>query len=165
MLVGPTTFAGSGSTIINLRTGPGPVWRWSSLVTFALIEARTRSVEPTWGFSSSLVGSMIDVREPPDTFSVVVGYDGSDAARRALARVRHLAARQLEVLVVAIEPEVRSVGLGSELTDQAVATGRLLEEARVLLGGEKGIVIETRAAIGDPAAVLIDAAASRAPIW
>ena len=101
---------------------------------------------------------MIEVREPPDTFRIVVGYDGSDAARRPLSRVRHLAARQLEVLVLAVEPEVRSAGLGSELTDQAFATGRLLEEARVLLGVEEGVVIETQAAVGDPAAVLIDAA-------
>jgi nucleotide-binding universal stress UspA family protein len=101
---------------------------------------------------------MIAVREAPDTFRIVVGYDGSDAARRGVARVPQLAARQLVVLVVAVEPEVRSAGLGTELTGQTVAAGPLLEEARALLGGVEGIVIETRAAVGDPAAVLIDAA-------
>jgi nucleotide-binding universal stress UspA family protein len=101
---------------------------------------------------------MPEVREPVDTFRIVVGYDGSDAAQRALARVRQLPARQLVALVVAVEPEVRSAGLGSELTGEGVAAPRLLEEARALLGGEEGILIETLAAVGDPAAVLIQAA-------
>jgi nucleotide-binding universal stress UspA family protein len=89
---------------------------------------------------------------------IVLGYDGSDAARRGLERIRQLTARQLAVLVVAVEPDVRSIGLGAELTGQTIATGALLEEARALLGAQEGIRIETRAAIGDPAAVLIEAA-------
>jgi nucleotide-binding universal stress UspA family protein len=101
---------------------------------------------------------MIAMGDALDTFRIVVGCDGSDAARRGLVRARQLAARQLLVVVVAVEPEVRSAGLGSELTGQTVATGPLLEEARALLAGEERIVIETRAAVGDPAAVLIDAA-------
>jgi len=64
----------------------------------------------------------------------------------------------LAVLVVAVEPDVRSTGLGSEMTGHAVATGRLLEEARDFLDGEEGVAIETRAAVGDPGAVLIEAA-------
>ncbi len=98
------------------------------------------------------------MREPPDTLRVVIGYDGSDAARRGLARVRRLAARQLAVLVIAVEPDVRSAGLESELTSQPVATRHLLAEARELLDGEQRIAIETQAAVGDPAAVLIEAA-------
>lgn len=98
------------------------------------------------------------MHQPRDTLTIVVGYDGSDAARRGLARVRQLAARQLTVLVVAVEPDVRSAGLGSELTGHTIATGRLLEEARDLLGGEEAVTIETRAAVGDPAAVLIETA-------
>jgi nucleotide-binding universal stress UspA family protein len=98
------------------------------------------------------------MREPPNILRIVIGYDGSDAARRGLERVRRLAARQLAVLVVAIDPDVRSSGLGSELTAHPIATGRLLEEAREVLGGEDGVAIETRAAVGDPAAVLIEAA-------
>jgi nucleotide-binding universal stress UspA family protein len=101
---------------------------------------------------------LITVRESPDTLRIVVGYDGSDAARRGLAKVGQLAARQLTVLVVAVEPDVRSAGLGAELTSRVVATGSLLEEARALLSAEEGIAVETREAVGDPAGVLIDAA-------
>lgn len=110
------------------------------------------------GFSSSLGGSMTDVRERSNALRIVVGYDGSAAARRVLARIRELAARQLKVLVVAVDPDVRSAGLGTELTEQPLATGLLLEEARALLGGEKAISIETRTTVGDPGAALIDAA-------
>jgi nucleotide-binding universal stress UspA family protein len=98
------------------------------------------------------------VRQPPDTLRIVIGYDGSEAARRGLARIRELTARQLAVLVVAVEPDIRSPGLGAELTGQAVAAEPLIEEARTLLSGEEGVAIETRAAVGDPAAVLIEAA-------
>lgn len=98
------------------------------------------------------------VPEPPDTLRIVVGYDGSDAARRGLASLRRLAARRLVVTVVAVEPDIRSAGLGSELTAHPIATGRLLEEARELLADGDSIGIETRAAVGDPAAVLIEAA-------
>jgi nucleotide-binding universal stress UspA family protein len=101
---------------------------------------------------------MIAVSESADALRIVVGYDGSDAARRGLTRVRRLAARQLAVLVVAVEIDVRSAGLGSELTGQLVATRRLLDEARDLLDAEDGLAIETRAAEGDPATVLIDTA-------
>ena len=81
--------------------------------------------------------------EPTDTPRIVVGYDGSDAAQRGLARLRQLTAGQLAVLVVAVEPDVRSAGLGTELTGRTIATGPLLEEARALLGAQEGS--------GDPA--------------
>lgn len=68
--------------------------------------------------------------KPTDTPRIVVGYDGSDAAQRGLARIRQLTAGQLAVLVVAVEPDVRSAGLGTELTGRTIATGPLLEEAR-----------------------------------
>jgi nucleotide-binding universal stress UspA family protein len=98
------------------------------------------------------------VREPPDSLRIVIGYDGSEAARRALTRIGALSARHLAVLVVAVEPDIRSPGLGAELSRQAVPTERLIEEARALLGDEEGITIESRATVGDPAAVLIEAA-------
>ena len=79
------------------------------------------------------------MHQPPDTLRIVFGYDGSDAARRGLARVRQLAAKQLAVLVVAVEPEIRSPGLGSDLTGRTIATGRLLEEARQLLSREEAV--------------------------
>ena len=98
------------------------------------------------------------MHEPPDMLRIVFGYDGSDSARRGLAKVRQLAAKQLVVLVAAVEPEIRSPGLGSDLTGHAIATGRLLEEARELLGRDEAVTVETRAAVGDPAAVLIETA-------
>lgn len=92
--------------------------------------------------------------EPTDTPRIVVGYDGSDAAQRGLARIRQLTAGQLAVLVVAVEPDVRSAGLGTELTGRTIATGPLLEEARALLGAQEG---SGDPAGGDPACGLMDA--------
>ena len=93
-----------------------------------------------------------------DTPKVVIGYDGSDAAQRGLARARQLTVGRLAVVVVAVAPEVRTPSLGTELAGRAVETERLLEEARQILGGDAYVAIETRAAVGDPAAVLVDAA-------
>jgi nucleotide-binding universal stress UspA family protein len=101
---------------------------------------------------------MTGVPVPPDVLRIVVGYDGSDTARRGLARIRQLTPRRSAVLIVAVQPEVRSAGLGDKLTDQPVATERLLEDARALLGDDEAINVETRAAVGDPATVLVDAA-------
>jgi nucleotide-binding universal stress UspA family protein len=96
--------------------------------------------------------------DTPETLTIVVGYDGSDSARRGLARVGQLAGGRLAVVIVAVAPDVRSSGLGAELSGRSVDTCRLLEEARVLLGARDGLAIETRAAVGDPAAVLVDVA-------
>lgn len=49
--------------------------------------------------------------------TIVRGYDGSDAARRALARVRGLDDRDSTVLAVAVAPDLRSAGLGAELAE------------------------------------------------
>jgi nucleotide-binding universal stress UspA family protein len=110
------------------------------------------------GFSSSRAGSMGEMEDAPSSLTIVVGYDGSAAAKRCLARIRQLDTRRMKVLVIAVEPDVRSLGLGSELTTQTVSTERVTEEARALLGVEEGMAIETRTAVGDPADVLIEAA-------
>lgn len=47
-----------------------------------------------------------------EALTIVVGYDGSDAARRALARVRVLGERASKVIVVAVATDLRSEGLG-----------------------------------------------------
>jgi hypothetical protein len=50
----------------------------------------------------------------PEPFTIVVGYGGSDAARRALVRVRDLEPRAARVLLAAVSPDLRSAGLESE---------------------------------------------------
>lgn len=90
--------------------------------------------------------------------TIVIGYDGSDAAQRALARVRGLGAPATTLLVVAVAPDLRSAGLGAELTGGTFDVQRLLDEAFVLLDPPEQTRVELRAAAGDPAAVLVDIA-------
>jgi nucleotide-binding universal stress UspA family protein len=90
--------------------------------------------------------------------TLVVGYDGSDGSRRALARVRELTIDYRALVIVAVAPDIRSAGMGVDLAGPQVDTERLLGEARELLDGGEGAAIETRAAVGDPATVLTDIA-------
>jgi nucleotide-binding universal stress UspA family protein len=96
--------------------------------------------------------------EVRDATTIVLGYDGSDAARRGLARVGRLALDSVTVVVVSVAPDVRSPALGEPLVGHAGDTRRLLDEARELLGARAGLVVETREATGDPAVVLVDVA-------
>ena len=98
---------------------------------------------------------MSDVRE---SFTIVLGYDGSESARRGVERVCQLAVERPTVVVVAVAPEVRSAGLGTELIGRAVDTDVLLAEAGELLAARGDGAIQRRSAIGDPAVVLIDVA-------
>jgi nucleotide-binding universal stress UspA family protein len=92
---------------------------------------------------------------------LLVGYDGSDGGRDALALARVLgSAEQSSALVVAVMPygplPVRFVELES---DAAAAAAPLLEEARKRL---QGLEVETRAfGGGSPAGVMTDAAERR----
>ena len=90
--------------------------------------------------------------------TLVVGYDGSDGSRRALARVRELTIDYRALVIVAVAPAIRSAGMGVDLGGPQVDTERLLGEARELLDGCEGAAIETRDAVGDPATVLTDTA-------
>jgi nucleotide-binding universal stress UspA family protein len=98
---------------------------------------------------------MSDVR---DAAVIVVGYDGSDAARRGLARVERLAVDRTTVVVVSVRTDLRSSGLGEPLGGQADDPHALLDEAHELLGARPGLVVDTREAEGDPAVVLVDVA-------
>ncbi len=98
---------------------------------------------------------MSDARE---TFTIVLGYDGSESARRGVQRVRRLAVERPTVVVVAVAPEVRSAGLGTELVVRAVDTDLLLAEAGELLAAREDAAVQGRSAVGDPAVVLIDVA-------
>jgi hypothetical protein len=96
-----------------------------------------------------------DVRK---RFTIVLGYDGSESARRGVERVRQLAVERPTVVVVAVVPEVRSAGLGTELVGRAVDTQLLLAQAGEFLAARGDVAIESRSAIGDPAVTLIDIA-------
>jgi nucleotide-binding universal stress UspA family protein len=90
--------------------------------------------------------------------AIVVGYDGSDAAQRALGRVRGLRERTARLLVVAVKPDLRSAGLGSQLAESTFDGRHLTEEALNLLDVSKDQRVEVRTPTGDPAAVLVESA-------
>jgi nucleotide-binding universal stress UspA family protein len=88
---------------------------------------------------------------------IVVGYDGSDAARRALARAAALSGGKADVAVVAAAR--LSVSGLSVLPDPRLDQERdeLLREANVLLR-RQGIVAVALARRGDPAKEIVETA-------
>ena len=91
---------------------------------------------------------------------VVVGYDGSDAAKRALARAADLAGDHAEVVVVAAaEPRtIAGITEGAHLDPSEVERRRQdLEEAKAFLS-ERAIEAATIEAQGDPGDVIVEAA-------
>lgn len=94
----------------------------------------------------------------PEALTIIVGYDGSEAARRGLARVRDLTDRAVRVLVLAIAPDLRSAGLEAPLAADQFDGRRLAEEAVAALGAPGDSRVEVRTPIGDPAVVLVDTA-------
>lgn len=91
---------------------------------------------------------------------LVVGYDGSDAAKRALARAADLARDDAEVVVVAAaEPRARAgITEGAHLDPSEVERRREdLEEAKALLS-ERGIQATTIEAQGDAGDVIVEVA-------
>lgn len=92
----------------------------------------------------------------PDSRTIVVGYDGSEPARHALARVARWATPATALVVVAVTPSVTSPGLGVEMADQHLEADAALREARDLLSADGSFAaVDTRAGTGDPAEVLI----------
>jgi nucleotide-binding universal stress UspA family protein len=92
----------------------------------------------------------------PETLTIVVGFDGSDAARRGLTRVRDLGARAGRVLAVVVMPDLRSAGVSPPLGGVEFDSQRISEEACALLGDTEARRVEIRTAAGDPAAVLVE---------
>jgi nucleotide-binding universal stress UspA family protein len=92
---------------------------------------------------------------------IVVGYDGSESARRALDSAAALAGDQtLLVVVSATEPYPRSgITIPANL-DRAELRRRRhhLDDARMFLS-DRGLRVETLQLRGDPAAALVEAAA------
>lgn len=92
-----------------------------------------------------------------EALTFVVGFDGSDAARRGLAYVGELAAEARNVVVVTVTPDLGASSITSEtLARDDFDPERLLEEAAELLAQTDVTSVERRAATGDPARVLVD---------
>jgi nucleotide-binding universal stress UspA family protein len=91
---------------------------------------------------------------------IVVGYDGSESAKRALERASSIATDQDQVLVVAAaESHARAaITEGAHLDPSEIQRRRNdLDEAQAFLS-ERGIQAETIEAQGDPGAVIVEAA-------
>jgi nucleotide-binding universal stress UspA family protein len=89
--------------------------------------------------------------------SIVVGYDGSDAARRALARAADLADEGARVVVVHATQPLYPRPYDMPDADEEARSGILLDEARQLLAA-RGIEPETRSPVGGAADELCAAA-------
>ena len=97
-------------------------------------------------------------RSAPRT-RVVVGFDGSESALRALSR----AADEIEpggtLTLVTVKPTARSAGaLSEDLIGAFPDPAALLEEGRLSLAARDDIVDEAVARSGDPAAIVLAAA-------
>jgi nucleotide-binding universal stress UspA family protein len=96
---------------------------------------------------------------PADSQKIVVGYDGSEAAKRALARASSLVSGQTQVVVVAVaEPYPRSgvtIPANHDLAEIR-RRRRELHEARASLS-RRGIEAETVLARGKAAEILVEA--------
>ena len=91
--------------------------------------------------------------------SIVVGFDGSDAAVRALECAADEIAPGGTLTLVAVEPVAHSAGVLSEdLLSTSPGPAGLLEEACRSLGTRDDITVEPVARKGDPAAILLEAA-------
>jgi nucleotide-binding universal stress UspA family protein len=88
---------------------------------------------------------------------IVVGYDGSDASRRALGRAADLAASGAKIVIVhgAASVYPGSIELPDPAEEQQSQT--LLDEAKELLA-KRGVSAETRTVVGDAAGALVEAA-------
>ena len=91
---------------------------------------------------------------------IVVGYDGSEAAKRALERASTLAGVDGQIVVVAAAESHARAGIteGAHL-DPSEVEGRRndLEEAKRLLS-QRGVEAQTMEAQGDPGHVIVEAA-------
>lgn len=89
--------------------------------------------------------------------TIVVGYDGSETARRALIRAQQLSVPGSRILLVTAVPELRSPGLDAPLAGETVEPAALASEAKDLIGVEDAS-IEALALAGDAAEVLVETA-------
>jgi nucleotide-binding universal stress UspA family protein len=96
--------------------------------------------------------------------TIVVGYDGSEASDRALARVGDLAtAFGSTVTVTSVAPVMTSTGHGGgsvDPTDPPEAHTALLETAKDRLA-ERGVTVDLALAVGSPADAILQLAEER----
>lgn len=96
------------------------------------------------------------VAQAPEALTIVIGYDGSDTARRALSHVGRLLPTATRVVVVAVTPQLGSPATSPEpLVGHAFDAERLVAEASEAIGRPDGTTIECRTASGEPAEVLV----------
>jgi nucleotide-binding universal stress UspA family protein len=88
---------------------------------------------------------------------IVVGYDGSEHARRALERVGELGKNGEPVTVVSAADVALMAGPASPDTGNVPAHKRALEEASSALAS-KGLTVQAVLAEGDPADAIVDEA-------
>lgn len=89
---------------------------------------------------------------------IVVGYDGSEPAQRALDRAAELAGYGTTVTVVSVAPSVYTQGLQPVADpDDAERARSLLAEARDRLALRQ-VPVATRDAVGEPAARIVETA-------
>jgi nucleotide-binding universal stress UspA family protein len=101
------------------------------------------------------------VANEPDRSKIVVGYDASESARRALESAAAVAGDQTLLVVVSVaEPYPRSgITIPANLDRVELKRRRHhLDDARTFLS-ERGRQVETLQLRGDPAALLVEAAA------
>jgi nucleotide-binding universal stress UspA family protein len=90
---------------------------------------------------------------------LVVGFDGSETALRALARAGDEIEPGGTLTLVTVEPTAHSPGVLSEdLLSTSPHAPALLEEARLSLGVRDDIAVEPIVREGDPAAILLELA-------
>ena len=93
---------------------------------------------------------------------VVVGYDGSDSARRAVARGVRAAGPRGQVILVAVEPRLHEYGIVAEqLVEPGDQPSQLLAEAHAIAArtcSTAATDVRTVAREGNPADEILEAA-------
>jgi nucleotide-binding universal stress UspA family protein len=90
---------------------------------------------------------------------IVVGFDGSETAIRALGRATDEIGPGGTLTLVTVEPTAHSAGVLSEdLLSASPDPAALLEEARLSLDARDDMSVEAIVREGDPAAIVLDVA-------
>jgi nucleotide-binding universal stress UspA family protein len=130
-------------------------------ITLGPTDAGTRVLQRIGG---SLLGQAVDVQHTRSASAgrrVVVGYDGSDAAKRALDRGAVAVGACGTLTVVSVRPRPRATGLAPEpFIEAADDPAQLLAEARRRLAGATTSEIRTVAAEGNPPTEIANVARS-----
>jgi hypothetical protein len=93
---------------------------------------------------------------------VVVGYDGSDSARRAVAQSARAAGPRGQVILVTVGPKMQADGIGAEpLVEPRDQPSHLLADARAIAARACATDVRTVAKEGNPAEELLENCPSR----